>query len=57
MTANTQSSPICPLCGETAKSTNDVYVHLQVEHRKSAICEALVEATDVARSDRIVAGD
>ncbi|MFC7018707.1 MULTISPECIES: hypothetical protein [Haloarcula] len=57
MTETTTSSPTCPLCGETAKSTNDVYVHLQVEHRKSAICEALVEAADVPRSDRIVAGD
>jgi hypothetical protein len=57
MTANTTSAPTCPLCGEQAPSTNDVYVHLQVEHRKSAICEALVESTDGARTDRIVADD
>jgi transcription elongation factor Elf1 len=47
----------CPLCGAAASSRNDVYVHLQVDHRKSAICEALVEATDVKRSEPVVAGN
>ncbi|WP_254273090.1 hypothetical protein [Haloarcula marina] len=36
----------CPLCGETGESANDVYVHLQLNHRKSELSEALVDAAE-----------
>lgn len=35
----------CPLCGGRG-SADDVYVHLQTGHRKSAVCEALLEVTE-----------
>ena len=36
----------CPLCDRGEYGAQDLYVHLQVNHRKSTICEALVEATE-----------
>ncbi|MBX0322789.1 hypothetical protein EGH21_07070 [Halomicroarcula sp. F13] len=35
----------CPLCEHRSETATDVYVHLQVSHRKSEISEALIEAT------------
>lgn len=57
MTRTTTSTTYtCPLCGETAPSRNDVYVHLQLNHRKSSICDALVEATEPEEAE-LLAGN
>ncbi|MFC6974762.1 hypothetical protein ACFQL1_08850 [Halomicroarcula sp. GCM10025709] len=38
----------CPLCDRGEYGEQDLYVHLQVNHRKSTLSEALVDALDVA---------
>ena len=38
----------CPLCETTASSETDIYVHLQISHRKSRVCNALVEAAELS---------
>ncbi|MBV0924386.1 hypothetical protein KTS45_09245 [Halomicroarcula limicola] len=43
-TDRTEETRACPLCGHEL-AANDVYVHLQVSHRKSAISDALLRAT------------
>jgi len=43
--ADTPDLTRCPLCGGRG-SAEDVYVHLQTGHRKSAVCDALLEATE-----------
>lgn len=48
MEPQTQKRYTCPLCGHTATAQNDIYVHLQLNHRKSEICDALVELSDDA---------
>ncbi|MBX0295617.1 hypothetical protein [Haloarcula nitratireducens] len=52
-TDRTEETHACPLCGHELAAANDVYVHLQVSHRKSEISEALIEAT-VDEPDRPV---
>jgi len=32
----------CPLCDQTAKAESDLYIHLQVCHRKSQVCSELL---------------
>jgi hypothetical protein len=50
----TETPTACPLCGLT-DDPDDVYRHLQVAHRKSAISEALLDTagarTEPAPSD------
>lgn len=46
MDPQTQQQYACPLCGHTATEQNDIYVHLQLNHRKSEICDALVELSN-----------
>ncbi|MFC7074860.1 hypothetical protein [Haloarcula halophila] len=36
----------CPLCDHDGDAETDIYVHLQVSHRKSVLSEALIEAVD-----------
>jgi len=36
----------CPLCSLDTAAETDIYSHLLVSHRKSAIASALLEATD-----------
>lgn len=36
----------CPLCSCSADSENDIYCHLMVSHRKSALAGALLERVD-----------
>jgi|GEM_PF-1339834 len=36
----------CPLCNCGADSEDDIYCHLLVSHRKSALADALLEKTD-----------
>ncbi|WP_200830839.1 hypothetical protein [Haloarcula mannanilytica] len=36
----------CPLCNCGADSKDDIYCHLLVSHRKSALADALLERTD-----------
>ncbi|MFB6222270.1 MAG: hypothetical protein ABEH86_01180 [Haloarcula sp.] len=36
----------CPLCNCTAGSRDDIYCHLLVSHRKSAITDALLDGTE-----------
>jgi hypothetical protein len=37
----------CPLCDRTAATDDAIYRHLQVNHRKSRLCRALIERTEV----------
>lgn len=39
-----EASYACPLCDHSGETATDIYVHLQVSHRKSEISEALIEA-------------
>jgi hypothetical protein len=36
----------CPLCSLDTATETDIYSHLLVSHRKSAIASALLEATE-----------
>lgn len=36
----------CPLCELTTDTQTDVYRHLMVSHRKSAVSRALIETSD-----------
>ncbi len=38
----------CPLCNCGADSEDDIYCHLLVSHRKSALATALLEQVDCA---------
>jgi hypothetical protein len=40
------ATPTCPLCDRDEPGRQDRYVHLQMRHRKSTLCEALVDALD-----------
>ncbi|WP_276273541.1 hypothetical protein [Haloarcula litorea] len=39
-----ESPHVCPLCTHAEEEQRDLYVHLQVTHRKSELSEALIEA-------------
>ena len=41
----------CPLCDHAADTPTDVYSHLMVRHRKSAVSRALIETTTVRSLD------
>lgn len=47
-TTETDATHTCPLCSYESEHRDDVYVHVQVNHRKSAIAEALLAGTDGA---------
>lgn len=55
-TGNPDREHVCPLCGTTTATRNEVYVHLQLNHRKSSICDALVAATEPGEA-RLLAGN
>lgn len=40
------STYACPLCNCGADNEDDIYCHLLVSHRKSALADALLEKTD-----------
>lgn len=54
-TARAEKTHDCPLCGHELAAANDVYVHLQVSHRKSEISEALIQATADGSDQSVVA--
>jgi hypothetical protein len=37
----------CPLCDYTAATDDAIYRHLQVTHRKSRLCRALIDRVDI----------
>jgi len=45
-TDRTEATTTCPLCDRDGDANADLYVHLQVSHRKSVLSEALIEAID-----------
>jgi len=36
----------CPLCGGSTDSSSDLYVHLQISHRKSALAGLVLDVSD-----------
>jgi hypothetical protein len=43
----------CPLCNCGADSEDDIYCHLLVSHRKSALVDALLEKVDIDELARV----
>lgn len=52
-TDRTDGTHACPLCDHRGETANDIYVHLQVSHRKSEMSEALIESITDERAPSV----
>lgn len=46
--SRTDETVSCPLCSLDTATQTDIYTHLLVSHRKSAITSALLEASEAS---------
>ncbi len=50
--AGVEDTYVCPLCSASADASSDLYVHLQISHRKSALAGIVLDVADCSGQTR-----